>query len=403
MIERRFIPEAVLHCLSKLEAEGFEAWLVGGAVRDLIMGQTSTDWDIATSATPAQMLEIFRHDHVIPIGIKHGTIRVILAGFEVDMTTYRVDGPYADGRHPTRVSYGSSIHDDLSRRDFTINAIAYHPTRGLIDPFDGLKDVQDRIIRAVGEAKARLMEDTLRMMRAIRFVSVLGFSLDPLLKQTIGRYASLMDNLPIERLGIEWTKLLAGKEAAHTIAAYMPVLKATLPISAEAKPYLAWRSVYKNESEPLLRFVAFSLAMDLPNVWFDALMLKKAERRLGRTLRRLYLADSGLSDDAPIDEWRLLGAKVGLPALRAYFRLNVYLTDNDQHWQDLLLATETWQKDGIVSLRDLAVDGVDLGVFHVVSSDIGRVLERLFKAVVSGKVKNERVPLLEMVRLWYNH
>lgn len=402
MIERRFIPEAVLHCLSKLEAKGFEAWLVGGAVRDLLMGQTSTDWDIATSATPDQMLDIFRHDLVIPIGIKHGTVRVIFNGLEVDMTTYRVDGPYHDGRRPARVSFGSSIHDDLSRRDFTINAIAYHPTRGLIDPFHGLQDVQDRIIRAVGEAKARLMEDTLRMMRAIRFVSVLGFSLDPLLEQTIVRYASSMDNLPIERLGIEWTKLLAGKKAAHTIAVYMPVLKATLPSSAEAKPYLAWRSVYKNESEPLLRFVAFSLAMDLPDTWFDALMLNKADRRLGRTLRRLYLTDLGPADDAPHDVWRLLGAKVGIEPLRAYYRLNVYLTDNDKHWQALLAATDTWVEEGFVSLLDLAVDGNDLQSLGVPPSSIGTVLERLFQAIISGKVKNERAPLLEVVRLWYN-
>lgn len=402
MIDSSVIPEAVLYCLSRLEANGFEAWLVGGAVRDLVRGQTSTDWDIATSATPPDMLSIFKHDLVIPIGLKHGTVRVILADLEVDITTYRVDGPYQDGRRPEHVSFGSSIHDDLSRRDFTINALAYHPSFGLIDPFGGLDDIKSQVIRAVGDPEKRIHEDHLRMMRAFRFAAVLGFMLDWQLERAIIKHAHLMANLPLERLGIEWTKLLAGERAATIIANYMTLLKAALPESSEAKPYLAWRSIYKIESERLLRFVSFSLALDLPERWFDALVLTKDDRHLGRTLRRLYLTDLAPEDDATVAEWRWCSAKIGLDALRTYFRLRAYMTDDEAPWLALIKDMDAWQKDGILSLRDLVVDGDNLLLAGVPSLQIGHTLERLFKAAVSGKVKNERESLLAYARLWYN-
>ena len=178
------LPEKVENIISTIEANGFEAYAVGGCVRDSILGRIPDDWDITTSASPQQVKGLFRH--TIDTGIQHGTVTVMLGreGFEV--TTYRIDGEYEDSRHPKEVTFTSNLMEDLKRRDFTINAMAYNNRTGLVDAFGGLEDMERKLIRCVGESQERFEEDALRMMRAVRFSAQLGYAIEEGTEQ-IGR------------------------------------------------------------------------------------------------------------------------------------------------------------------------------------------------------------------------
>ena len=169
-------PEYVSFTLERLESFGFSAYLVGGCVRDCIMGTEPHDFDITTNATPEQIEECFADIKTLDIGKKHGTITLVFDKENVEVTTYRIDGEYKDSRHPESVTFTDRIEDDLARRDFTMNAIAYSPKRGFVDPFFGRQDIEKRIIRCVGNAPVRFEEDALRIMRALRFASRLGFA-----------------------------------------------------------------------------------------------------------------------------------------------------------------------------------------------------------------------------------
>ena len=211
--QRRFfdmarIPKDVKTALRMLNEKGYSAYVVGGAVRDYIMGKPPHDWDIATSATPEQMKEVFPRTY--DSGIKHGTITAQMPGGDYEITTYRSDGEYSDGRHPDAVSFVSSIEEDLARRDFTINAMAMDADGNIIDPFGGQKDIQDGVIRCVGNPNDRFHEDALRMMRAVRFKSKLGFELDEDTKNAISANAENLKNVSAERIRDEFTKMLAG-------------------------------------------------------------------------------------------------------------------------------------------------------------------------------------------------
>lgn len=200
------LPEKVNTIISALNKAGFEAYAVGGCVRDSILKREPKDWDITTSAKPEDIKQIF--SRTVDTGILHGTVTVLLEkeGFEV--TTYRIDGEYKDSRHPEHVTFTSNLIEDLKRRDFTINAMAYNDTEGLIDVFGGMQDLKQKVIRCVGEPKERFLEDALRMMRAIRFAAQLGFVIDSKTKDAIVTLAFTMHKISAERIQVELVKLL---------------------------------------------------------------------------------------------------------------------------------------------------------------------------------------------------
>ena len=200
------LPEKVSYIIKTLGEQGYEAYAVGGCVRDTMLGRTPKDWDITTSAKPEQVKALFRH--TIDTGIQHGTVTVMLEheGFEV--TTYRIDGEYEDARHPKEVRYTSDLLEDLKRRDFTINAMAYNESEGLVDAFDGTGDLKRGIIRCVGCAKERFSEDALRMLRAVRFSAQLGFSVEAATREAISELAPNIARVSAERIQVELVKLL---------------------------------------------------------------------------------------------------------------------------------------------------------------------------------------------------
>ena len=201
------IPPGVLNVLSVLNSAGFEAWLVGGCVRDHLMGLPPKDFDVATNATTDRVIEAFAGFRVIETGIKHGTVTVISDRIPVEVTTYRVDGDYSDGRHPDSVEFTSDIRDDLSRRDFTINAMAYSPSECYLDLFGGVDDLKDKIIRCVGEPDKRFGEDALRILRALRFASVYDFAIEPATASALRKKAPDLKHVAGERIREELRKL----------------------------------------------------------------------------------------------------------------------------------------------------------------------------------------------------
>lgn len=212
------IPQKVEIIINILEKAGYEAYAVGGCVRDALLGRTPNDWDITTSAKPEQVKALFHR--TVDTGIAHGTVTVLLEkeGFEV--TTYRVDGEYEDGRHPKEVTFTACLEEDLKRRDFTINAMAYNPRKGLVDLFEGQKDLENKVIRCVGDPLERFTEDALRIMRAVRFSAQLGFSLEEETRKALSVLAPNLKHVSAERIQVELVKLLVSPHPDYLRIAY---------------------------------------------------------------------------------------------------------------------------------------------------------------------------------------
>ena len=223
------LPTPVARALSVLEACGYEGYTVGGCVRDSLLSRTPNDWDITTNATPEEMKVCFKGFRVIETGIRHGTLTVIVDGMQLEITTYRNDGEYLDNRHPVQVTFSKNIEDDLSRRDFTVNAMAYHPQKGFVDLFGGREDLQNRIIRAVGDAKTRFEEDGLRILRAIRFASVLDFDIAEDTAKAVHACKHLLSGIAAERIREELCKLICGRGAVRILREYIDVIAVFLP------------------------------------------------------------------------------------------------------------------------------------------------------------------------------
>ena len=228
------IPDNVKIILDRLKNAGFEAYCVGGAVRDSIMGVTPGDWDITTSALPEETRELFKDFRTVDTGLKHGTLTVIIDRTPYEVTTFRIDGEYGDNRHPKKVTFTGKICDDLARRDFTVNALAYNEESGLVDLYGGQRDIYNSIIRTVGNADTRFNEDGLRIMRALRFSSTLGFEIEEETKKSIHKNKDLLQNISAERLTVELTKLLCGKNAFNILMEYPDVLSVFIPEIAPA-------------------------------------------------------------------------------------------------------------------------------------------------------------------------
>lgn len=212
------IPAAVATIIERLEAAGYEAYAVGGCVRDMLLSREPNDWDITTSAKPEQVKAIFRR--TVDTGIEHGTVTVVMDHENYEVTTYRVDGVYLDGRHPSGVTFTASLSEDLKRRDFTINAMAYHPVKGLIDLYNGREDLKQGVIRCVGAANERFSEDALRILRAFRFAAQLGFAIDD---ETLAAAKTLAENLKLiskERIAAELVKLLTSDHPEEFLRMY---------------------------------------------------------------------------------------------------------------------------------------------------------------------------------------
>ena len=234
------MPKNVDTAINLLQSAGFEAYAVGGCVRDSLLGKTPNDWDITTSAKPEDMKSVFADFHCIDTGIKHGTVTVVIDGEPLEITTFRLDGEYEDNRHPKSVTFTSNLGADLGRRDFTVNAMAYSKRTGTVDLFGGQNDLKNGIIRCVGDPDRRFNEDALRILRALRFASALDFEIEEKTAQSLLKNRALLGNISEERIAKELLKLICGKGAKRILTDFAPVLFEILP---ELQP------MYKNSHD----------------------------------------------------------------------------------------------------------------------------------------------------------
>jgi tRNA nucleotidyltransferase (CCA-adding enzyme) len=316
------LPEKVNILINHLENCGYEAFAVGGCIRDSIMGRLPNDWDLCTSASPDEMKECFagfawhpaensdsgRECRIIETGLQHGTLTVLLDGDAFEITTYRIDGEYSDGRHPDQVAFTRSLEEDLARRDFTVNAMAYNNTVGLVDPFGGQNDLSAKVLRCVGEPAKRFTEDSLRILRCIRFASQLGYSIENSTSAAMYDCLPLIDRVAVERIRVEFEKLLCGPAAVTVLRAHRDIIAHIIP---EIRPmfdldqknayhvYDVWEHtlhVIENiPADPLLRLMAFFHDIGKP----PTMTVVPNERYVPDTVDRAVSNDPG----AAYPEW----------------------------------------------------------------------------------------------------
>ena len=257
------LPAPVRAAIERLGARGFEAYAVGGCVRDSLIGRTPQDWDITTSALPEETKEVFSDCRLVETGIRHGTVTVLLDGQPLEITTYRIDGDYIDNRHPSSVTFSRSLEDDLARRDFTVNAMAYHPREGIVDLYGGREDLTKQLVRAVGDPETRFDEDGLRILRGLRFASSLGFAIEEKTAKAIHKKKELLKNISPERIREEFSKLIVGKGAREILLDYSDVISVFLP---ELAPCVGFDQESKYHCYDVYQHMVEALAVSNPDL-----------------------------------------------------------------------------------------------------------------------------------------
>ena len=387
--------------LHALHAAGHAAYVVGGCVRDSLLGLTPHDWDLCTSALPQQVMELFGAQRCIPTGLQHGTVTVKQSGALYEITTFRTEGTYTDGRHPDEVHFVPDVREDLARRDLTINAMAYNEKEGLVDPFGGQADLQSGIVRAVGVPRQRFTEDALRILRLYRFAARFGFAIDPPTAQAAQELCAHLDCVSVERIEEELAKLLS----APAPAAYLDkkILLVILPeLSSEA---LA-------AATPVVDACPAG-AENLP-IRLAALLLSLGEDGIRRTLRRLRCSNACIEETAVLVREAVPGVPVSLNiyARRLLGKYNLCTVqriaalgtalqpERAADFAALSELAEQLDADGICCrVSQLAVNGRDLMAAGVPAGPgIRKVLEALLDGVIREEYPNERQALLAAVQ-----
>jgi len=442
------VPADVERVVARLVAAGHEAYVVGGCVRDALRGVDPHDWDVATSATPEDIQKVFRHALYLN---RFGTVVVREGQHEIEVTTYRVEADYADHRHPTEVAFTDSLHEDLARRDFTMNAMAWRPGNEgkpgeLVDPFGGQRDLDARIVRAVGEPRERFQEDALRMLRAVRFATRLGFVIDPRTAEAIRECASLAESLSGERIQQEITKMLDAEKpsTAFRMLSDLGLLAVICPELEIAKDTPQDKAVAQNvfdhslatmdaspldERDPKQRYVMrlAGLFHDIgkPATFADGHFHQHefvGEAKAREILRRWRFDKETVTQVTHLirnhmfwyqTEWtgsavRRFVRKVGLENIPALFALRKADNIGSGARSPRMYALESlWERvqeeiraASAFSLKDLAIDGNDvmkeLGIAP--SPEVGRILNELFERVTEEPKLNTREKLLELAR-----
>ena len=407
------LPEDVRSILSKLEREGYDAYVVGGCVRDTLLGKEPEDWDITTSAKPEEIKKAFVK--TVDTGIKHGTVTVIINGNGYEVTTYRIDGEYKDGRHPEEVRFTRSLRDDLKRRDFTINAIAYNDSNGLKDLFYGRSDLHNRIIRAVGNPEYRFKEDALRMMRAIRFSAQLGFNIDIETYHAIIRCSHLIKQVSGERIQTDLTKTLMSVNP-EAVKEYQ-LTGLFIEILPEINKILASRESQKVCA--LLKKVPNTIAMKY------AALLSPLEADAARSvLKGLRLDNNTVNtvtqiiyhskNNGQIDE-NDIAVREAIYKLGPRLMENLFVFEAAQiqmkedvtgltmrgarnHLKTIMrIYEEVLSRGDCVTIRDLDVTGSDLLKLGLSGKQVGETLEWLIHIVLENPKLNDKSTLLAMV------
>lgn len=405
------LPKEVQDIITTIEEHGCEAYAVGGCVRDSILGRNPDDWDITTSAVPEDVKTFFRK--TIDTGIKHGTVTVMMGKTGYEVTTYRIDGEYKDGRHPENVEFSANIVDDLKRRDFTINAMAYNEKQGLVDEFDGIGDLKRKLIKCVGNSDERFTEDALRMMRAIRFSAQLGFDIEKNTFDAIAKLAPSIRQVSMERVQVELVKTIMSDNPDYVIFYEQTGLfKEILPVIHEilSGKYAknAMTMMKKSEKNTVLRYAALLNSVNeekarqtlkslkLDNYTIDTASklvayqkvsidenepsVREALHKYGKDLLKLMLVH-----ERAIIETKEEITGITMPARRKHLLIIEHM------YKDIL------ERGDCISIKDLDITGNDLMEYGLKGPQIGKTLNELLQIVIENPKLNEKATLIGMI------
>lgn len=372
------LPSYVKYAVNTLRQKGFEAYLVGGCVRDALMNRTPKDYDITTSAFPEEIFAAFPNEKKLTDGMKHGTVAPIISGRPVEITAYRVDGEYKDARRPENVRFTRNLYEDLKRRDFTMNAIAMDITGEIIDPYLGREDIKKGIIRTVGDANERFSEDALRIMRAVRFSAVLGFEIEEKTLEAMRRHRALLKKIAPERIYAELSALLTGKNAGGAI-------KKCGVLFSESADALSERSEEEAKSLPL----AYALFFGEAKKAREGFSYLRADRKTKR--EALFLLENELPRTT--GEMRLFASRHGkerAELLIKYKRLTGKISREAIF--DLSEGIKT-----AVFMRELAVGGEELSKIGLSGEKIGDTIKLLLYEVNVNGLENSRESIVDFL------
>lgn len=440
------IPADANELIHTLQNNGHSAYIVGGCVRDSILGRTPHDWDICTSATPSEMLEIFKDKKIIETGLQHGTVTVVVNGEPYEITTYRIDGIYSDNRRPDTVTFTDKLVEDLRRRDFTINAMAYNDEEGLIDPFNGMEDIKYKKISCVKRAEDRFGEDALRILRAIRFAAQLEFTIMPGTDWEIHKQYKNLENISIERINSEFCKIASSDDFCVELLLYKDVFSLFIPELKDMfnfpqnNPWHIWDVFghtihaveYCDSDDLVVRLAVFFHDFGKPHSYQDGEDGIRHFKGHGKVsadmtdsiMKRLRFDNETRNNVVELVYYHDATFEVGKKYVKRWlnkigekqFRRLLQVKKADNKAQNLELASgrikelseiealidEVLQEDECFSLKDLAVNGKDLiGVGYKAGKELGNTLNKLLQLVIDGNCPNEKEKLLqEAESLW---
>ena len=440
------IPADANELIHTLQNNGHSAYIVGGCVRDSILGRTPHDYDICTSATPSEMLEIFKDKKIIETGLQHGTVTVVVNGEPYEITTYRIDGIYSDNRRPDTVTFTDKLVEDLRRRDFTINAMAYNDEEGLIDPFNGMEDIKYKKISCVGFAEDRFGEDALRILRAIRFAAQLEFTIMPGTDWEIHKQYKNLENISIERINSEFCKIASSDDFCVELLLYKDVFSLFIPELKDMfdfpqnNPWHIWDVFghtihaveYCDSDDLVVRLAVFFHDFGKPHSYQDGEDGIRHFKGHGKVsadmtdsiMKRLRFDNETKNNVVELVYYHDATFEVGKKYVKRWlnkigekqFRRLLQVKKADNKAQNLELSSdrikelseieslidEVLQEDECFSLKDLAVNGKDLiGVGYKAGKELGNTLNKLLQLVIDGDCPNEKEKLLqEAGSLW---
>ncbi len=434
------IPQYALTAMKELRNNGFESFVVGGCVRDSIMGKIANDWDMTTSSTPEETLEVFKNFRTIPTGIKHGTITVLIDRQPLEITTFRIDGEYTDNRRPDSVKFTRNIENDLSRRDFTVNAMAYNEKDGIVDLFGGVKDIENKIIRCVGDPDKRFQEDALRIMRAIRFSSTLGFEIEKETAESILRNKHLLKNIAAERIRVELEKLLLGDDAERILLQFsdvifeiIPELKSTSEVQQNCPYHIfdVWHHIVKSvavsEKNKYVRLAMLLHDIAKPrmkttdengqdhfkghasvgaDIAFEILKRLKYDNKTISLVTKLIFHHDDRLYNSPQNvkkhaskygfEFLYLLDKVSRADILAQTpEMSDRISLCDNYINELKKLEE---KNVCLSISDLAVNGNDLITLGFKGKEIGETLEKILDKILKNEIENSKEKILSFLK-----
>ncbi|PRR81573.1 CCA tRNA nucleotidyltransferase [Clostridium vincentii] len=443
------VPKNPALAVRMLVEAGFEAGVVGGCCRDAIMGEIPHDWDLCTSAMPDEIQAVFKEFRQLTMGLKHGTVVIIIEGEDIEITTYRVDGEYSDGRRPDNVIFTRSLAEDLSRRDYTQNAIFYNDFKGIVDPFNGVADIKNKVIRCVGNADKRLKEDALRILRGIRFASILGFEVEEDTKIAMFTNKKLLKNVSIERITVEFSKMLQGKNAINILNEFKEIIGFIIPETKammgfeQNNPYHiydVWKHtlVATNKAQDLvLKLTMFFHDIAKPSCYtidekgvghfyghgdISSKITAKIFRRMKITNAE-GISGSDLKDIIELIKYhdikieprkknvrkilsKLEGNELQFQRLLSVKRADALAQSPDKLENSLkeihmieLIFNEVVSEKYCTTLKDLAINGKDLIHLGIpAGKEVGIILNRLLEDVIDEKLPNEKSDLVIAIK-----